>query len=187
MSEMELMKYKITNTSENVLLASDIEASLVLPFCVFELETEDIPPIAQTTSLLKHYKTGKTLYPEFAYSKKQMFLVDTLAKNNVLYVLIEMHKNGCITYLDTNRINGLLYDSHRNTISLIKLLTGQIRHNHELPKSCTTIKSNLCFCSTRIHLPNSNMTFSGSWIQCEDCALWCHAECIGNLSACPNC
>ena len=61
MSEMELMKYKITNNSENALLASDIEVSLMLPFCVFGLETEDIPPLVQTASLLKHYKIGKTL------------------------------------------------------------------------------------------------------------------------------
>ena len=36
-----------------------------------------------------------------------------------------------------------------------------------------------CFCGTDRHLHTNNLSFSGTWIQCESCNTWCHGECAG--------
>ena len=34
-----------------------------------------------------------------------------------------------------------------------------------------------CFCGTDCHKPGVALPFSGKWVQCDVCRLWCHLEC----------
>ena len=54
----------------------------------------------------------------------------------------------------------------------------------------------LCFCGTPRHLASNDTSFSGVWIQCDDCSRWCHGECAGfdkrsaeavETYSCPGC
>lgn len=189
MSDEELIEYRIDCIQEkDALLIEDVESSLVLPFLVFtDTGRKQTGERTVISNLLNFYENGKTMHPTFPRVMKQMFVVDVLVKHKYIHVLIEVHEHGIVTYSNGRDISNLLYESHREDLPLIALLSGKIRRNHELPTSCTTIKSNFCFCSTRCHQPHTANKFSGSWTQCADCDLWCHSECIGNLASCPQC
>jgi len=36
-----------------------------------------------------------------------------------------------------------------------------------------------CFCDSERHLLSNSLSFSGVWVQCDECTRWCHGECAG--------
>ena len=59
------------------------------------------------------------------------------------------------------------------------LACANVAPDEEGPSSCLECvpPRNSCHCGTLRHFPMRGARFSGTWIACDKCDRWCHAEC----------
>ena len=128
----------------------------------------------------------------YAKDKREVFCVESLVERGDfgidavinIYSTVSQTSHTVTVNEKSPMVDGLVYLGRKSQpVLLVNLLRCSIRES-ELPAHCGPFRSDFCFCDHKTrHMCWSRSTFSGKWIECTECKLWCHNECAPKYAA----